>query len=256
MSDKKKVARKKRGRHKSPFKPIEDVVGAAKECKRLLDKGIIALELRYPNEVHFRINEEQYKLLRKSEETDKRFRSLLGEEITKGLVTALTGDISGHFPPAGAWGDDVDPDRYKEEVERIKAEVGAILCDERLRSWHRIKNSAKSHVLQSIDWEINIKRADRAIGSVKSIPHAIVRLWVRKPEEDSTLHAVAPRRFFFPFWLFGSEQDECYLVDMHEQDIRSLISEMNKIVDTLRSITAEQGEESDGKQSKRGKKTK
>ena len=236
MAKVKKAASRKKAKYKSPFEPLEDVIEAAEECKRLIEKGIITLEIRYGSNVHFRIDEEKYRLLKKTHAEDKRFRMLLGDEVTKGLISALTGDITDSFPPPRVFNVDADP--YKREAETIKEKVGGVLCDERLRSWDQIKSAAKSPVLESIDWEINVKKAERATGAIKNIPHAIVRFWIRKTEEKPKSLGLPELRFLFRGPLKRGEE-QSYTVDMHEGDITNLISDLSKILDTLRSTSTQ-----------------
>ena len=228
---------KKKGEYKSPFEPIEDVVKAAEECKRLVEQGIITLELRYPGDVHFRIDEDKYQTLGKSKQEDRKFREILREEISLGLVSALTGDIADVFPPPQFL--DVPAakhNEYKANAEAIKKRVGDVLADQEMRSWYVIKSTAKNAVLQSVDWEINVKKAERRIGPIESIPHAIVRLRVQEPKEDGLPHPI--RLFFFP-GMPKTEGEECYVLDMHERDMRNLIADLTKLANALAAVRTE-----------------
>jgi hypothetical protein len=233
----KQSRRKKEENYKSPFEPIEDVARAAEECRRLIAQGVITLELRYPDEVQFRIDEEKYRGLGKTEVENRKFRTLLGDEVTKGLVSALTGDIWRSFPPPQVL--DVPHqghDKYKAEAEAIKERVGAVLCDEELRAWHQIRTTAKIAVLQTVEWEVNLKKAERKSGAVENIPHALVRFCVQEPK---AARPAGFQLFFFPP-LSGSEEGEYYVLDMHERDIRRLIADLTRIVAALETVRVQQ----------------
>jgi hypothetical protein len=229
---------KKKGEYKSPFEPIEDVVRAAEECKRLIEQGIITLELRYPDDVHFRIDEDKYQTLGKSKQDDRKFRKMLREEIRSGLVSALTGDINDSFPPPQLV--DVPAAKrsdYKREAEAITDQVGRVLADQEVRSWYRIKSTAKNAVLQSVDWEINVKKADRKSGTIEATAHATVRLRVQEPKEEGFPGTV--RFFSFPP-IMGAQGEECYVLDMHERDIRNLIADLTKVLTALGAVGIQQ----------------
>ncbi|MBM3335215.1 hypothetical protein FJY63_11190 [Candidatus Sumerlaeota bacterium] len=239
MATSKKTPHKKKEEYKSPFEPIEDVVKAAEECKRLIDVGVITLELRYPNDVRFRIDEEKYKSLGKTESEDKRFRALLRDEVIKGLISALTDDIYDVFPPPAFL--DLPREghgKYKTDAEAIKERVGAVLCDEDLRSWHQIKSGAKMAVLQSVDWEINVKKAERGSGLIKDAPHAIVRLCVRRPVGKTEFPRGVP--LFILADIAGRGETEFHVLDLHEQDVRNLIADLNR---ALRALEAARSQE-------------
>jgi len=221
--------------YKSPFEPIEDIERAAEECRDLLQKGIVTLELRYPNEVHFRIDEGKYKELGKTQQADGKFRRLLRDEVTKGLISVLTGKISDSFPPPQFL--DLPEDKYTEEAERIRDKVGEVLCTEDLRAWHEIKNTAKTEVLQSVDWEINLKKAERGRDVVRDIPHAIVRFWVQKTVERGGLAGAI--RLILPPIMAVPEQREYHVLDMHERDVKNLIADLTKVLNALAAVVTE-----------------
>ena len=233
MATRKQPPRKKEEQFKSPFEPIEEVAKAAEECRRLIAQGIITLELRYPVEVQFRIDEEKYKTLGKSEAEDKRFREILGDEITKGLISALTDDIFDSFPPPHI----LDVPRralptYKAEAEAIKEKVGEILCDDEVRSWYKIKTTSKTAVLQSVDWEINLRKAQRKSGVLENIPHALVRFGVHEPKVPHP----SPFRFLFFPPVSSAEGDEYFTIDVHEQDIRNLIADLTRLLHSIEAL--------------------
>ena len=242
MARAKKPARKGTKPHKSPFESLADVAKVAEECKRLIDQEIITIELRYPNEIRFRIDEDAYAGLGKTKEEDKRFRKVLRKEITVGLVGALTGDIMDALPPPPFW--DVPSGKYAEyrkDAEAVRDKVAEILCDDELRSWYEIKANAKNPVLQSVEWEVNLKKADAGSGAVKDIPHAAVRFWTQKTGEKPDFSS-AIQMVFFP-GMRGTEGQECCILDMHERDVQNLIADLHKILAALRAIgPAKRGE--------------
>ncbi|MBW2605912.1 MAG: hypothetical protein JRE28_16645, partial [Deltaproteobacteria bacterium] len=59
----KKPRKKAKGEEKSPFEPIKDVRKALHDCRKLMDDGVISLELRCPYNVVFRVDDEKFENL-------------------------------------------------------------------------------------------------------------------------------------------------------------------------------------------------
>ena len=232
MAAKKKTGKRKTKKYESPFGPIQDVIKAAKECRGLIAKEIITLELLPANRVNFRIDEEKYRLQKKSKQEDEKFRRLLRDEITKGLISALTGKVTDSFPPPQMFR--VDPEKYKKEAEGIREKVGEILLTENIRAWHKIKNTAKNPVLESIDWEINTKKIERKLGLAEDIPHATVRFFISKVKDGTKLSPEPILSLFLPE-SYTRDQDS-YVLDLHAVDIKNLIKELNRILDSLATV--------------------
>ena len=219
----KKQGKKAKGEEESPFAPIKDVRKALHECQKLMDDGIIRLELRYPYDVIFRVDEEKFGNLDSwDEKKRKKFRRLLSREITSGLESALAGDI---MPTFGSQA--FDSKKAHKEAEVIMEETRKVLVTPAIEDWSRVKHSSKNNVLQSVEWEINTKERDRHLGDLKHLRYATVRLWYSKAGETER-----DKRFFF-FPLFTGTKNESLTVDLHPDEIKGLISDLAKIVKAL-----------------------
>lgn len=218
-----KAGKKTKGEEQSPFEPIKDVQKALHDCRKLMDDGIIILELRYPYNVVFRIDEEKFENLDSwDEKKRKKFRRLLSQEITSGLEGALSGDIVPAFVPHV-----FDSDTARKAAEVIMEETRKVLVTPAIEDWSRVKHSSKNSVLQSVEWEINTKERDRHWGDLKHLRYATVRLWHSKAGEMEG----GKRLFFFPPFL--ETKNKSLTFDLHSNEIKGLINDFTKILKAL-----------------------
>ncbi len=219
----KKQGKKTKEEKESPFEPIKDIRKALHDCRKLMDDGIISLELQYPYNVVFRIDEEKFKNLDNwDEKKRKKFRRLLSQEITLGLESALSEGISPFIQPGF-----VDSETARKEAEVIVEETRKVLVTPTIEDWSRVKHSSKNSVLQSVEWEINTKERDRHLGDLKHLRYATVRLSYSKTRE-----ALRDKRFFF-LQLFTGIDKESLTFDLHSNEIKGLISDLTKILEAL-----------------------
>ena len=219
----KKQGKKTKEEKESPFEPIKDIRKALHDCRKLMDDGIISLELQYPYNVVFRIDEEKFKNLDNwDEKKRKKFRRLLSQEITLGLESALSEGISPFIQPGF-----VDSETARKEAEVIVEETRKVLVTPTIEDWSRVKHSSKNSVLQSVEWEINAKERDRHLGDLKHLRYATVRLSYSKTRE-----ALRDKRFFF-LQLFTGIDKESLTFDLHSNEIKGLISDLTKILEAL-----------------------
>jgi hypothetical protein len=219
----KKQGKKAKGEKESPFEPIKDIRKALHDCQKLMDDGIISLELRYPYDVVFRVDEEKFENLDNwDEKKRKKFRRLLSQEITLGLEGALSGDIVPAFAPHV-----FDSKMARKEAEVIMEETRKVLVTPAIEDWSRVKHSSKNSVLQSVDWEINTKERDRHLGDLKHLRYATVRLWHSKAGELER----SRRLFIFPPFL--ETKNKSLTFDLHSNEIKGLINDLTKILKAL-----------------------
>ncbi len=223
----KKLGKKAKGEKESPFAPIRDVRKALHDCQKLMDDGIISLELRYPYDVVFRVDEEKFKNLDNwDEKKRKKFRRLLSQEITSGLESALSGDIVPAFAPH-VFNSKFDSKTARKEAEVIMEETRKVLVTPAIENWSRVKHSSKNSVLQSVEWEINTKERDRHLGDLKHLRYATVRLWHSEAGEMER----SKRHFIFP--LFLETMNKSLTFDLHSNEIKGLINDFTKILKAL-----------------------
>lgn len=223
----KKQGKKAKGEKESPFEPIKDVRKALHDCRKLMDDGVISLELRYPYDVVFRVDEEKFENLDNwDEKKRKKFRRLLSQEITLGLESALSEGIS-PFIQLGL----VDSETAQKEAEVIVEETRKVLVTPAIEDWSRVKHSSKNSVLQSVEWEINTKERDRHLGDLKHLRYATVRLLYCKTRE-----ALRDKRFFFLQLFTGIDNQESLTFDLHSNEIKGLISDLTKILEALDKV--------------------
>nr|BDD45821.1 hypothetical protein 20 [bacterium] len=222
---KKKPARKDR---KLRFEPIESIIEALKNCKRLMDERIITLELRYPYKVRFRIDEEKFKALKGwDDEKRDRFRNILSQEVTFGLQSALSGTLFGGFLPGLT--SVIQSDEEYKQAKAITQETKKYLVSEEIESLSRLKHSSKNQVIQSLEWEINSKERDRVLGQLEKMRYATVCLWHKQPDAFDT-------EFSASFlWAFSKDSDQSLTLDLHPYEIKALINDLNKILTALES---------------------
>ena len=219
----KKQGKKAKGEKESPFEPIKDIRKALHDCRKLMDDGVISLELRYPYDVVFRVDEKKFENLDNwDEKKRKKFRRLLSQEITLGLESALSGEIAPSFAPHV-----FDSKTAHKEAEVIMEETRKVLVTPAIEDWSRVKHSSKNNVLQSFEWEINTKERDRHLGNLKHLRYATVRLWYSKAGEIG-----GDKRFFF-FPPFLEKKNESLTVDLHSNEIKGLVSDLTKILEAL-----------------------
>lgn len=219
----KKQGKKAKEEKESPFEPIKDIRKALHDCRKLMDDGVISLELRYPYDVVFRVDEEKFENLDNwGEKKREKFRRLLSQEITLGLESALSGDIVSAFGPPV-----FDSETVRKEAEVITEETRKVLVTPAVEDWSRVKHSSKNSVLQSVEWEINTKERDQHLGDLKHLRYATVRLWYSK-----TWEMPRSKRFFF-FAPFLEKKNESLTVDLHPNEIKGLINDLTKIVKAL-----------------------
>ena len=218
----KKQGKKAKG-EKSPFASIKDVRKALHDCRKLMDDGVISLELRCPYSVVFRVDEEKFKNSDGwDEKKRKKFRRLLSQEITSGLESALSGDIIPAFAP-----DVFHSDMARKVAEVIMEETRKILVTPVIEEWSRVKHSSKNSVLQSVEWEINTKERDRHLGDLKHLRYATVRLWHSETGEMRR----DKRLFFFP--PFSVTKNKSLTFDLHSNEIKELINDLTKVLKAL-----------------------
>lgn len=221
----KKQGKKAKGREESPFEPIKDIRKALQDCRKLMDDGVISLELRYPYDVVFRVDEKKFENLDNwDEKKRKKFRRLLSQEITSGLEGALSGDIFPAFAPHA-----FDSDVARKEAEVIIEETRKVLVTPAIEDWSRVKQSSKNSVFQSVEWEINTKERDRHLGDLKHLRYATVRLWYSKTREIGRDKGL----FFFPFSPFTEIANQSLTLDLHSNEIKGLIKDLTKILKAL-----------------------
>jgi len=219
----KKQGKKAKGEKESPFEPIKDIRKALHDCQKLMDDGIISLELRYPYDVVFRVDEEKFENLDNwDEKKRKKFRRLLSQEITLGLEGALSGGIVPAFAPHV-----FDSKMAHKEAEVIMEETRKVLVTPAIEDWSRVKHSSKNSVLQSVEWEINTKERDRHLGDLKHLRYATVRLWHSKAGELER----GRRLFIFPPFL--ETKNKSLTFDLHSNEIKGLINDLTKILKAL-----------------------
>lgn len=223
----KKQGKKAKGREESPFEPIKDIRKALQDCRKLMDDGVISLELRYPYDVVFRVDEKKFENLDNwDEKKRKKFRRLLSQEITSGLEGALSGDIVPAFAPR-VFDSKFDSKTARKEAEIIVEETRKVLVTPAIEDWSRVKHSSKNSVLQSVEWEINTKETDRHLGDLKHLRYATVRLWHSEAGEMER----GKRPFFFP--LFLETKNKSLTFDLHSNEIKGLINDFTKILKAL-----------------------
>lgn len=219
----KKSGKKAKGDKESPFAPIKNVQKALHDCRKLMDDGIISLELRCPYNVVFRVDEKKFENLDNwDEKKRKKFRGLLSQEITSGLEGALSGDIMPAFAPRM-----FDSDMARKEAEVIMEETRKVLVTPAIEDWSRVKHSSKNSVLQSVEWEINTKETDRHLGDLKHLRYATVRLWHSEAGE------MERRKRFFIFPPFLDIKNKSLTFDLHSNEIKGLINDFKKILKAL-----------------------
>lgn len=217
-----KQGKKAKG-EKSPFAPIKDVRKALHDCRKLMDDGIIGLELRYPYNVVFRIDEKKFENLDSWDKKKReKFRRLLSQEITSGLESALSGDIIPAFAP-----DVFHSNTARKMAEVIMEETKKVLVTPAIEEWSRVKHSSKNSVLQSVEWEINTKERDRHWGDLKHLRYATVRLWHSEAGEMRR----DKRLFFFP--PFSETKNKSLTFDLHSNEIKELINDFTKVLKAL-----------------------
>ena len=220
----KKQGKKAKGEKESPFEPIKDIRKALHDCRKLMDDGVISLELRCPYNVVFRVDEEKFENFDNwDEKKRKKFRRLLSQEITSGLEGTLSGDILPAFPPHAV----IDSETAQKEAKVIMEETRKILVTPAIEDWSRVKHSSKNSVLQSIEWEINAKERDRYLGDLKHLRYATIRLWYGKAGE------IEKDKEFFFFSPFTKTKNESLTFDLHSNEIKGLISDLTKILKAL-----------------------
>ena len=218
-----KLGEKAKGEKESPFAPIRDVRKALHDCRKLMDDGVISLELRCPYNVVFRVDDEKFENLDSWDEKKReKFRKLLSQEITLGLESALSGEIVPAFAPYI-----FDSKTARKEAEVIMEETRKVLVTPAIEDWSRVKHSSKNSVLQSVEWEINTKERDRHLGALKHLRYATVRLWHSKAEEMER----GKRLFFFP--PFFETKNKSLTFDLHSIEIKGLINDFTKILKAL-----------------------
>lgn len=222
----KKQGKKAKGEKESPFEPIEDIRKALHDCRKLMDDGIISLELRCPYNVVFRVDEENFENFDNwDEKKRKKFRRLLSQEITLGLESALSEGISPFIQPGF-----VDSETARKEAEVIVEETRKVLVTPTIEDWSRVKHSSKNSVLQSIEWEINAKERDRHLGDLKHLRYATIRLWYSKAGE------IEKDKEFFFFSPFTKTKNQSLTFDLHSNEIKGLIKDLNKILKVLDKV--------------------
>jgi len=222
-TEEKKQEKKAKGEKESPFEPIKDIRKALHDCRKLMDNGVISLELRYPYNVVFRVDEEKFENFDNwDEKKRKKFRRLLSQEITFGLEGALSGEIVPAFAPHV-----FDSKTARKEAEVIMEETRKVLVTPAIEDWSRVKHSSKNSVLQSVEWEINTKERDRHLGDLKHLRYATVRLWYSKAGEMER----GKRFFFFP--PFTEIMNQSLTLDLHSNEIKELINNLTKILKAL-----------------------
>ena len=222
-TEEKKQEKKAKGEKESPFEPIKDVRKALHDCRKLMDDGVISLELRCPYNVVFRVDEEKFENLDSwDEKKRKKFRRLLSQEITSGLEGALSGDIVPAFMPHV-----FDSKMARKEAEVIMEETRKVLVTPAVEDWSRVKHSSKNSVLQSVEWEINTKERDRHLGDLKHLRYATVRLWHSEAGEMER----GKRLFIFPPFL--ETKNKSLTFDLHSNEIKGLINDFTKILKAL-----------------------
>ncbi len=213
----------KKTKRTSPFEPMHDIREALKDCSTLIKQGIITLELIYPYNVRFRVDEEKFDSLSTWDgEKRKKFRGILSHEITLGLQSALSGELLPHFAPFI-----FDSKTVRDAAQAIMEETKKILVNPPLETWARIKHSSKNNVIQSLEWEINTKERDRYLGELTGVKYATVRVWYNKPDNLN----VKPGMFTWP--LFLEKENYSITVDLPSQEIRGLINDLSKILKAL-----------------------
>lgn len=218
-----KPGKKTKEEKESPFEPIKDVRKALHNCRKLMDDGVISLELRYPYNVVFRVDEKKFENLDSWDEKKReKFRRLLSQEITSGLEGALSGDIVPAFAPHV-----FDSDMARKVAEVIMEETRKVLVTPAIEDWSRVKHSSKNSVLQSVEWEINTKERDRHWGDLKHLRYATVRLWHSEAGEMGR----DKRLFFFPPFL--ETKNKSLTFDLHSNEIKGLINDLAKILKAL-----------------------
>ena len=184
---------------------------------------IITLELRFPVTVVFRVDEEKFNNLAGwDEKKQKKVRARLSEEISFGLQSALSGRSLVFFLPF------IDSDQDREQAELITGKTKEILISGEIESLSRLKHSSKNKVIQSLDWEVNVKKRDRKLGQFEDAKYATICLWYTQP--TSKPETVVRRLFAFP----GSENaDKSLTLDLHPYEIKGLIEDFSKILKSL-----------------------
>jgi len=219
----KKIKKKAQKRSRPVLEPMDRILEALRDCKQLMDKGIIKLELQYPHTVVFRVDEERFKSLENwDSEKQKTFRRLLSQEITLGLQSALSGDIMDNFIPI------IDPKKERKQAELITEETKKHLVTEDIESLSRLKHSAKNHVIQSFDWEINTKERDRRLGQLSRMRYATVSLWHTQPIPPEPTRRI----FYWPSFIDRTRAQNLTL-DLHPYEIKGLIDDLTKILKAL-----------------------
>ena len=219
----KKPGKKTKGEEQSPFEPIKDVQKALHDCRKLMDDGVISLELRCPYNVVFRVDNEKFENLDNWDEKKReKFRGLLSQEITSGLEGALSGEIVPAFAPYV-----FDSKTARKEAKVIMEETRKVLVTPAIEDWSRVKHSSKNSVLQSVEWEINTKERDRHWGDLKHLRYATVRLWHSKAGEMER----SKRLFIFPPFL--ETKNKSLTFDLHSNEIKVLINDLTKILKAL-----------------------
>ena len=219
----KKTKRKAQRRSKSDLEPMDHILEALRDCKQVMDQGIITLEIQYPHRVVFRVDEERFKSLENwDNEKQKKFRLILSREITLGLQSALSGDVFPDFIPF------MEQKEDRGKAELITEETRKHLVTENIESLSRLKHSSKHHVIQSFDWEINTKERDRRLGQLSGLRYATVSLWHTQPEPSDP----TPRFFFWPN-ITDRPEAQSLTLDLHPYEIKTLINDLTKILKAL-----------------------
>lgn len=228
QSSTKKKKSKESAKGKKPvfFPPMKDINEALKNCRRLMDDGVITLELRIPFRVVFRIDEEKFKNLEGwSDKKQSKFRKILSEEITIGMQSALSDLPFRRYIPF------IDSDKDRKQADLIVEKTREVLVSNEIESLSRLKHSSKNKVLQSLQWEVNLKERDRQLGHLKDARYATICFWYTQPTSgiEDTFQGI----FRIAGLFDSSSSDQSLTLDLHPYEIKSLIEDLSKIMKSL-----------------------
>ncbi len=214
-----------KGKKSDFFPPMKDINEALKNCRRLMDDGVIILELRVPFTVIFRIDEEKFKNLEGwSDKKQSKFRKILSEEITIGMQSALSDS------PFMRYGPFMESDQARKQADLIVEKTREVLISNEIESLSRLKHSSKNKVLQSLQWEVNLKERDRQLGHLKDARYVTICFWYTQPTSgiEDTFQGILRLT-----GLFDSSSDQSLTLDLHPYEIKLLIEDLSKIMKSL-----------------------